>query len=95
MFYTTVGKIIKELNLECLTEISNIEERKIKDMNLNRPALQLMGFFEYFDEQRVQIIGISEMAYLKTMTKHREETQLRNFSKRHPLCDNYIKPGAI
>lgn len=74
MFYTTVGKIIKELNLECLTEISNIEERKIKDMNLNRPALQLMGFFEYFDEQRVQIIGISEMAYLKTMTK----TQRRN-----------------
>lgn len=34
-----VGKIIKEFNLECLIEISGIEERKIKDMNLNRFVL--------------------------------------------------------
>lgn len=85
MFYTTVAKIIKELNLEPLTDIPNLDDRRIKDMNLNRPALQLMGFFEYFDSKRVQIIGISEMAYLKTMTKlQRREAIERLFQQDIP-----------
>jgi len=86
LFYTTVGKMIKELNLECLTEIKGIEERKIKDMNLNRPALQLLGFFEYFDEQRVQIIGISEMAYLRTMTPAQRRNAIERLFQRNIPC---------
>ncbi|MEZ0537648.1 HPr(Ser) kinase/phosphatase [Caldicellulosiruptoraceae bacterium PP1] len=73
MFYTTVAKLVKELSLENLSGLDNLEQRKIKDMNLNRPALQLMGFFEHFDIERVQIIGMSETAYLKTMSEEQRK----------------------
>ena len=35
--------------------------------DVNRPALQLTGFFEHFDEERVQMIGYVEQAYLSNM----------------------------
>ena len=36
---------------------------------VNRPALQLTGFFDHFDRERVQIIGYVEQAYIKTLSR--------------------------
>lgn len=39
--------------------------------DVNRPALQLTGFFDHFDQDRVQIIGYVEHAFLETLTPER------------------------
>ena len=51
----------------------DITERKVHVPDVNRPALQLTGFFDHFDLNRVQIIGNVECAYLETLTRERKD----------------------
>ena len=62
----TVGltKIIKEFNLEVVYEPENMEDILIYNNEVNRPSLQMAGFFDYFDNTRMQIIGRVETSYL-------------------------------
>ena len=50
-------KIIKEFSLEKLYVPANLQERVIASNEVNRPGLQIAGYFEFFDEKRIQIIG--------------------------------------
>ena len=47
--------------------MSKAEEIAIDENDVNRPGLQLMGFYEYFNPERIQIIGKMEFAYLSTI----------------------------
>ena len=42
----------------------------ITQADVNRPALQLSGFYDHFDNERVQIIGYVENAYLESLDKN-------------------------
>ena len=53
---------MKVKNLTPDVDISAIE---ITQSDVNRPALQLAGFFDYFDHHRIQIIGQVEHTYIK------------------------------
>ncbi len=57
--------LINEFELKLLTPDINIKEKSLKHPDINRPALQLSGFFEFFDSDRLQIMGMVEQAYLK------------------------------
>ncbi|MGN0297563.1 MAG: HPr(Ser) kinase/phosphatase [Lachnospiraceae bacterium] len=61
----TVTKLIKKFNLNNFTPELNTDKMYIEHPDVNRPALQLTGFYEYFDNVRVQIIGMVEYAYYK------------------------------
>ena len=43
---------------------------------MNRPGLVLVGFFEYFDKDRIQIIGKVEQAFIKNMDKNKKKEVL-------------------
>lgn len=60
-----LGNIIEKFDLEVLRGPEGYEERKIFTEDVNRPGLQLTGFFEYFDEKRLQVLGLVEVSYLK------------------------------
>ncbi len=47
--------------------------------DLNRPAIQFAGYFEYFSDERVQIIGNQEMACLSAMNKEVIQERLEKF----------------
>ena len=64
-------EIVEKMNLKNLTPGVDITERKVHVPDVNRPALQLTGFFDHFDLNRVQIIGNVECAYLETLTEER------------------------
>jgi HPr kinase/phosphorylase len=57
------------MNLEVLTPDIDYKHIKICQPDVNRPALQLAGFFDHFDSDRVQIIGRVEEAYMRKMEK--------------------------
>lgn len=67
----SVSKLTKLLDLKVFTQELDLKKHKITLSDVNRPALQLSGFFEYFEPNRVQIIGMVEISFLKQMERNR------------------------
>src|SRR5438132_718804 len=55
--------------------------RKIREPTINRPGLALSGFYSYFAEKRVQVLGAAEHSYLKSLAR---KVQVRRFRE---LCE--------
>lgn len=70
----TIKELVEQLKLKNYTPDIDTEAIILKHPEINRPALQLAGFFDHFDSDRVQIIGNVEHAYIQTLdvTKKRE-----------------------
>ena len=60
-------QLVRDMELEIVYEGADFETREIKISDVNRPALQLVGFYDTFDVQRLQILGRAEMTYLQKM----------------------------
>ena len=74
----TIKELITELNLKNYTPEIDTESIIIKHPEINRPALQLAGFFDHFDSERVQVLGNVENAYIETID---EETKKKAYDK--------------
>lgn len=61
--------LIQELDLLNKTPDIDISRKKITTPEINRPALQLTGYLEHFENERVQIIGYVEYTYLLHLEK--------------------------
>ena len=73
-----LAEFCKDLNLEEI--YSPVDEFDLYDSGLNRPGLQLHGYYEYFDAKRIQIIGKVETSYLLSLDpKLRGKTYRRLF----------------
>ena len=64
--------LVEKMNLKNLTPDIDMRDRKITVPDVNRPALQLAGFFDHFDSERVQVIGYVEYTYLQTLEEERK-----------------------
>ena len=73
----SVAKIVDLLDLKSFNDI-NLKSRKISCSDVNRPALQLTGYFNHFEQSRVQIIGNVEYAYTQGLS---EEKRRENYDK--------------
>ncbi|WBW50724.1 HPr(Ser) kinase/phosphatase [Peptoniphilus equinus] len=62
-----LSRIVRELNITILHESKNFKSTYIESMDLNRPGLQLTGYFRSFDNKRIQIIGEQEWHFLSEM----------------------------
>ena len=60
--------LIEKMDLKNLTPDIDLAGKYITVPDINRPALQLTGYFDHFDSVRVQIIGYVEYTYLQTLT---------------------------
>ncbi len=84
-FKVSLQSVIDEFKLESIYIHKDANELMIDENDVNRPGLQLMGFYEYFNPERIQIIGKMEFAYLSTIDEktRRERLQLL-FAQRIP-----------
>ena len=73
MYSVKVEELVKEYNLKNLTPSIDFSEKTLSHLEVNRPALQLAGFFEYFSSERIQIIGLVEYSYMSTLTNQAKE----------------------
>ena len=74
----SLNKMIEKLELKNLTPEVSTEGIEISSPDINRPALQLAGYFEHFACERVQIIGYVEYTYLKSQNR---EEKLKNYER--------------
>ncbi len=86
IYNVKLSDIVSELKLEVVYTPNPIEQIKIFCNDCNRPGLQLMGFYEYFNEDRVQICGNMEFAYLASIDEESRKQKIETlFSKKIPL----------
>ncbi len=79
----TITELIDKLGLRNMTPELDTDNVVLIHPDVNRPALQLTGFFDHFDKDRVQIIGYVENAYLDTLTPER----------RHEVFNDLLSAG--
>ncbi|MBQ1838951.1 MAG: HPr(Ser) kinase/phosphatase [Ruminococcus sp.] len=63
-FSVPLSEIVDRLGLDKVYVSENYEETKISSIEINRPGLELTGYFEFFDNKRIQILGNTEFSYL-------------------------------
>ena len=61
--------IVTEHNLRPIHLAKDYEQAVLTTADVNRPAMQLTGFYNYFDPRRLQIIGRVESTYLNTLSR--------------------------
>lgn len=76
MYTVELVRLIEKMNLENCTPSIDIQSIKLSQPDVNRPALQLAGFFDHFDSERVQVIGHVEQAYMRKVGKEQGLTIL-------------------
>lgn len=77
--------LIKALDLEVLNEGGDIEKEIISEM-ISRPGLELTGYTDFFDSDRVMILGSKEQAYLNTLTEPVKKKRLINLLRENLPC---------
>ena len=75
----------EKLKLEVVTGEKGLH-RLIREGSINRPSLALTGFFRYFANKRIQVLGAAEMTYLKTLTPARQIEIFTEIADRQVPC---------
>ena len=73
-----ITELINKFQLKNITPDIDTEKIVLTHPEVNRPALQLAGFFDHFDNSRIQIIGRIEHTYMRRQTP---ETRMEIFDK--------------
>ena len=63
-FSVPLSQIAEALNLTEVYVAENYKETNISTVEINRPGLELTGYLEFFDNQRIQVLGNTEFSYL-------------------------------
>ena len=74
-----LSKMVQELNLHNKTPDVDISKKRITLPDINRPALQLTGYLEHFENERVQIIGYVEYTYLLHLSREKKIEAFERF----------------
>ena len=81
MYGVTIQELIDKMKLKNMTPEIDVEKAVLTHPDVNRPALQLAGFFDHFDKDRVQIVGYVEQEYIRQM----------DVEKKHEIYDKLLE----
>lgn len=73
--------IAEEQGLTVLHACSDYDRRMIETSDVNRPGLQLAGFYNYFDPKRLKIIGRVESTYLEMLSPEERRSRFEQFMR--------------
>ena len=77
-FSVSLKKIVEDFKLEVLTNPDKISDIQINNTDVNRPGLQICGFFDYFEKTRIQVFGKVEHTYIEGLEP---EERLKRFDE--------------
>ena len=72
MQYVTLTKLVEKMKLENLTPEISVKGIKIHQPDINRPALQMAGYFQHFEATRLQVVGFVEYSYFEQQDENRK-----------------------
>lgn len=86
LYSVELSKIIAELSLERIYMPEDGDKIQIHLMDVNRPGLQLAGFFDHFEPHRIQIIGKVEYKFLEAMNAEDRRRAIMGFLEKRPIA---------
>ena len=99
-----IKHLVKDLDLELLTNEKGLE-REIKSEMLSRPGVELAGFLDFFDADRILLIGSKEASFLKLLPEDIRRERIENLFKKNPpgvifsinveIEDNFLELGNL
>ena len=84
-----VSYIAETLHMNIINRSPDYEDALIYVTAINRPGLQLAGFYDYFDPRRIQIMGMVETTYLNSLPPQTRWERLDEFLSRRPIAIVY------
>lgn len=85
-YSVSLEKIIEQLGLDIVFIPKPADEIKIVTNEINRPGIVLTGYTDYFDPLRIQILGWTELGFLKNMSKDERDKALGYWLGLHPAA---------
>ena len=83
-YSVTLDKIIKEMSWETAYMPAAESCRPVRSIETNRPGLELAGFYDYFDSERIQVLGKSEISYLETLSMDERLNRIEQLVEKRP-----------
>jgi HPr kinase/phosphorylase len=81
----TIRKLVEKLNLEILAGEQGLD-RVIDNDDIHRPGLELTGYYKFFPNERIQVLGRQEISYLHSLTEEERDARIEEVIKKHPPC---------
>jgi HPr kinase/phosphorylase len=81
----SLSSLIKEFRFETIYLPCDADEIFVTAPEVDRPGLALAGFFDIFEESRIQLIGNAELAYLSNMNECDRDSHIRELVARKPV----------
>ncbi len=85
----TIARMAEKMKLINILPEIDMDGKRIVTSEINRPAIQLSGFFDHFYSERVQIIGYVEYTYLQSLTREQKVPVYEKFLSYHVPCIIY------
>ena len=89
-----LSQLAQEFSLEPIVIPENYESIMITSPEISRPGLALAGFFEIFEEQRIQLIGNAEHRYLEELEPEERRRRIERDKRRLRVAVTVTVPGA-
>lgn len=87
----SVSKIVELMDLKVYTDGIDLKKRKIQSQDINRPALQLAGFYDHFQSNRVQVIGNVEYFYAQQLDEKTRDSRFQELLSYEIPCIIYSR----
>ena len=94
-YSVSVAKIMHEFSLEEIYLPDSAENIMVSSANVNRPGLQLTGFYQYFDSERIQILGLGETAYLLELADDDRKEKVDKFLSTKPALIVFTRSDDV
>lgn len=90
-----LSKIVEDFHFEIIVKPECYDEIQIVTPEVNRPGLALAGFYEIFEEERIQLIGKAETHYLNSLEPSTKRVMLQKFVDAKPVAILYTSGMAV
>lgn len=74
----TVKMLVDRLKLKVVYGNKELLAKPITTADISRPGLEMTGYFDYYSPERLQLVGMKEWSYLKTMTANNRYSVFAN-----------------
>jgi HPr kinase/phosphorylase len=81
----TVKNLVERFSLEVLVGSEQLD-RSVTKSRAHRPGLEFVGYFDFFAQEHVQVLGSKEIKYLHKLTEEERNLRIGNIVKYHPPC---------
>ena len=95
VYKVSFAKIIEEFHLESIFLPDLPESLEVSSTRVNRPGLQMVGFYDHFERDRIQIIGRVEHLFIAQLPAEERTCRLEDFFRSQPVGVIVTTPSSL